>query len=233
MRGRLLTLVAAAVLLSGCSDILPQGPGSRLEFACAVLDPDVAGRVVVHAWVADGIALDVEGAHQALGRELGRLGARDGGVSFALHGLDEPSRGWDDATLRRWVDDLPFDLGDEVHLHVLWTSSLGSGTALLVGPPGVVAIAADAVAGGAQRLNVSADDVARAVLLHAVGHALGAVNQGIPVQDAAVAGREGPAGHDPDPASVLHAGWEDQRTMRWAANATYDAYGQALRGDWA
>lgn len=237
MRGSLQLTLAAALLLptlaAGCATLLPAGPESRLEFACAVLDPGQAERVIVHAWVAEGIDLDTAAAHAALQAELQGIGGRSGGVSLRTHdGPEAPRDGWDGEEVRRWTEELPFEFGDEVHFHVLWVETLRFGRSVLVAAPGVVVVSDEAIREGATRMEADRDDVARAVLLHAAGHALGAVNQGIPVQDPDVRHREGPAGHDPDPASVLHASWEDAATMAWAANATYDHYGPAVHADW-
>jgi len=234
----MLLALGTAALLAGCSEILPSAPETRLQFACAVLDPDVAGRVVVHAWVEEGVAdadLGIGSAHAALERELEGIGLRrgEGDVAFERQRLAEPDEGWDAEALRAWAEDLPFDFGDEVHLHVLWVGTLGDGRATLLGPPAVTAVSGGAVLAGAGRMGVAPQDVARAELLHAAGHALGVVNLGIPMQDADPQGREQPAGHDPDPASVLNAGWDRATTMAWAANATYDSFGPALHADWA
>jgi hypothetical protein len=70
------------------------------------------------------------------------------------------------------------------------------------------------------------------VLLHHLGHALGLVNRGIPVQDPALHEREGPPGHEPDPASVLAAGWDRASTMEWAPGATYTRYSVGAVSDW-
>lgn len=238
VRGSLVLLGAVLLLvpsLSGCvSAILPTRPATGLEFACAVLDPEEAERVVVHAWVGDDVTTDVRPAHQSFGLVLGSLGARQGGLGLRWHdGPRGPPEGWNATSLREWADDLAPEFGDEVQLHVVWAATLPDGASSLVAAPGVVAISDQAVREGASRLGVPAPDVARAVLLHVAGHALGTVNQGIPVQDADLQAREGPAGHDPDPASVLNAAWEDAATMRWAENATYAAYGPALLDDWA
>lgn len=233
-RGRAAAALLLALALPGCvSEILPAGPATRLEFACAVLDPGRADGVVVESWREEGVGLATGSALDALAAELGRAGARDGGVSQRDGGeAAAPRGGWDDAALREWLDRRPFRASTDVRLHVLWAETLG-GPASQAVDPGLVVVAQDAVRDGAGRLGVGEDDVARAVLLHAAGHALGAVNQGIPVQDPDLQEREGPPGHDPDPASVLHAGWEDPAAMAWAPNATYDAYPARLHADWA
>lgn len=235
MRGAALVLAGALpVLLAGCfSEILPASPETKLEFICHVLDPGQAERLVLDAWVGDGVDLEVTGPQAALVAQLAEVGARDGGVSVDRHdGPDAPRRGWNATNLAEWLEDQPTEIGDEVHLHLLWAESLGGGTTLLLPAHGLVAVAQDAIREGAFRLGVPEVDVARAVLLHAVGHALGAVNLGVPVQGTDLAAREGPAGHDPDPASVMHAGWDEASTMAWAANATYAGWPAAVHADW-
>ena len=226
--------VGALVLLAGCfSEILPAGPATKLQFICAVLDPDQAERVVVESWDGEGPTVDTAPALLALQAELAHLSARQGDVSIRHHdGPDAPRGGWNETNLRAWLDDRPGTLADEVRLHVVWVRTLG-GASVMQPAPGLVAVAEDTVQAGAAHMGRPAADVARAELLHVAGHALGAVNLGLPVQDPDLQERERPAGHDPDPASVLNAGWEDAATMAWAANATYDAWPPALHADWA
>lgn len=227
-------LLALALVLPGCfSQILPAGPATRLEFACAVLDPGVADQVVIESWTERDVDLATRPALAALAAELGGIGDRGSGVVLRVEDgrVAPPRGGWDDASLRAWLEDRPFRASADPRLHVLWAATLGGPSSAVV-DPGLVAVAQDAVRAGAGRLGVGEAEVARAVLLHAAGHALGAVNQGVPVQDPDLQEREGPPGHDPDPASVLHAGWEDPAAMAWAPNATYDAYPARLHADW-
>jgi hypothetical protein len=115
-------------------------------------------------------------------------------------------------------------------LHVIFLATWpGTGDRL---GPGAIAVSEAAILQGALRLNVSAPDVARAVLMHYAGHALGVVNDGIPIQDPNLQEREGPANHEPDPASVMHVGWHQASTMTWPVDANFTRYSDAVAASW-
>lgn len=229
-------LLAIAVASAGCfSEILPGPPVSTLAFACAAIDPETAERLRLVGYVGDGVDLDVGPATQALAQQLREVSGRDGdSLSLLVHDAPaEPREGWTESRLAAWVRDEPFLGRNQVTLRVLWLEGLGDGLqAGLVPAPGAVVLSQAAIDAGAAKLGKDRADVATAVLLHFAGHALGATNRGIPVQDPSIQDREGPAGHDADAASVLAVGWEDVRTMAWAANATYDRWPAAAHADW-
>ncbi len=237
-RSRALVLAVAAVTVAvpGCfSEILPQAPVSTLAFACAAIDPATAARLRIVTYVEDGVGLPVGAAIGALAQQLVNLSGRDPSsvAEASLPAPDEPKAGWNESRLAAWVRDEPFVGRGQVTLRVLWLRSFGDGEqAGLVPAPGAVVLSARAIEAGAQRMGRPVGEVTVAVLLHFTGHALGATNRGIPVQDPDIQEREGPAGHDADPASVLAVGWEDARTMAWAANATYGRYPDAALADW-
>ncbi|HLF17095.1 MAG TPA: hypothetical protein VI796_06675 [Candidatus Thermoplasmatota archaeon] len=224
------------LLLAGCfSEILTPVPDSVLAFTCAVLDPAVADRVEVEPWSAAGVELDAGRALEALRGELQAITGRPSASVVVFperEGPTVPSGGWTPERVTSWGQQHVFLEDRSVTLSVFLVPSLGENATGASGP-GVVALAEDAVEAIADRLDVSPLDVARVVLLHHAGHALGAVNRGIPVQDPTIQVWEGPPGHEPDPASVMNVGWEDADEAAWAPGAGYFAYSDGLRRDWA
>lgn len=233
---RLLAVAALALATAGCfSEILPGPPVSTLAFACAAIDPETAERMRIVTYTGEGIVLDLRRPTDALSVQLALVSGRDAGLTSHLVRTlpDEPQGGWNETRLSAWVRDEPFLGRGQVTLRILWLERLGEGNGTgLVAAPGAVVLSQAAIRDGAARLGRGEGDVATAVLLHFAGHALGVTNRGVPVQDPGIQEREGPAGHDADPASVLAFGWEDARTMAWAANATYDRFPDAALADW-
>ena len=231
VRGALFVTLAA-LASSGCfSEILVPPPTTVLEFTCHVLDQTVSETVVLESWGSGpGSREAVEALRSELVRVTGRFSA-----SMTVSSRDAanpPGSAWEPEEVPEWARERTFSDGNAVVFRILWVDSLGGNMTGASGA-GTVAVAADAVAGVAARLNVTVGDAARVLLFHHAGHALGVVNRGIPVQDPTIQEREGPPGHEPDPASVLDGGWEDVRTADWAPGATYEGYSDGVRGDWA
>jgi hypothetical protein len=236
VRPTALAALVVAVASAGClSEILPDEPVSTLAFACAAIDPIVAPDLRIVSYTEDGIDIPTAAAIGVLADRLANVSGRDATFISVLQreAPEAPDSGWNDSRLTAWVRDEPFLGRGQVTLRVLWLGTYGDGThAGLVPAPGAVVLSQEAIVTGAERLGRTTEEVATAVLLHFTGHALGATNRGIPVQDPALQDREGPPGHDADPASVMAVGWDDARTMAWAANATYDHYPDAVLADW-
>lgn len=235
MRGRALAVLALAMAVPGCfSEILPGPPVSTLAFACAVIDPLTAERMRIVSYVDEDDGFDVATPMQALVEQLSNATGRAPTATSLLtrEAPAHPRGGWNESRLAAWVRDEPFLGRGQVTLRVLWLASLDGDDAGLVPAPGAVVLSIAAIRAGADRLGHADAEVATAVLLHFTGHALGLTNRGIPVQDPDVQEREGPAGHDADPASVLAVGWDDARTMAWAHDATYDRWPDAALADW-
>lgn len=239
--------VVLVVALGGClSEILPGPPVSTLDFTCAVLDVRGVERVRIQSHGGqDSLGFtasadsDSAGARAValatLASQIAQLAERElSQISVVEQGLPEALEGdWNASTLMEWAQDEAFRARNEVILYVLWFPALADATALgLIPAPATVALSEGAIQLAAARLNRTTEEVARAVLLHFAGHALGVTNRGIPVQDPELQVREGTPGHDADPASVMTDGWEDARTASWAANATYDRYPDAAHADW-
>jgi hypothetical protein len=228
-------LIALLLPLSGCvSELISPTPMTTRRFACDALG-DVHLTVVVH--IEPGLDFDPGVAVGALVEELARISPRDSSAiarSFK-EGPGEPVSGWDDVALRGLAN-TAVDARDGLRLHVYWlrqiaanaTGSLGSEVTGRNIAPGVVVVAQRPIESGATRLNASLDEIATAVLLHYVGHALGAVNNGIPVQDVHIERRENPPKHEAATDSVMHASWHAPATMR---NITAQ-YSDAQVQDW-
>ncbi len=226
----LLVAVALSLVLSGCvAELLAPPATTVLSFACAVLDPVRAQAVVLESW---GAMPGSPEAVAALRDELVRLTGRPA-EAVTVRVQDEPEFPGavaDAAGVVAWGREHAFLEGDSVVFAILWLPSLG-GNATGASGPGVVAVAADAAEALAGRLGRPPAEVARVLLLHHAGHALGLVNRGVPVQDPTIQDREGSPGHEPDPASVMNGGWEDARTASWSRNATYDRYSDGVAQD--
>ncbi len=233
---RLLAAVALTAALAGCfSEILPVPEVSTLAFTCAVLDRDEVERVRIQSAVAPTSQLPRAAALAALAGQVVQLAGRAPGqvVLAERDAPAAPETGWNASTLAEWARGEAFLTRNQATLRVLWLEALDDPSRMgLVAAPATVALSEAAIASAAARLNHSSDEVARAVLLHFAGHALGVTNRGIPVQDPDLQVREGTPGHDADPASVMADGWEDARMASWAANATYDRYPDAAHADW-
>lgn len=251
---RWVAAVALAVALGGCfSEILPGPPVSTLDFTCAVLDARGVERVRIQShgapdsidFTASKESTDSPGspdstgaratALAALAQEMMALAGREAS-QIVVTEQEFPSAlegEWNASALTQWAQDEAFLARNQVILYVLWFPALADATTLgLIPAPATVALSEGAIQLAAAHLNRTTEEVARAVLLHFAGHALGVTNRGIPVQDPDLQVREGTPGHDADPASVMADGWEDARTASWAANATYDRYPDAAHADW-
>ncbi|HUR62330.1 MAG TPA: hypothetical protein VM286_08225 [Candidatus Thermoplasmatota archaeon] len=225
----LLPLVA-----SGCFQALLQAPGSStLGFACAMMDPVQADGVQVESWIDPRVSLDARPwALRLVGVLANATGRSPSAFAFRHEvGPPPPQDGWNRTNLADAATS--FIHGRTVALRILWVESVAEEATGMVAGPGNVVVALDSVQAAALRIGRPVGDVAFAVLLHQVGHAMGATNLGVPVQDPDIQDREGPPGHDKDPASVLNAAWDDARTVTWSDNSTYDRYPAPVLADWA
>jgi hypothetical protein len=229
-------VVLGPLLLSGCFQaLLREGPSTTLSFTCALMDPAQDDAIVVQSFLAPTAPSSL-GIGAILGRlvtVLSNLTGRPPSI-FSIDqqaGRDPPATGWNRSLLADQAGG--FLRQRTVTFHILWVDSLReTGTGFVAGP-GTVVVALDSVAAAADRLGRPLAQVAMGVLLHQVGHALGETNQGVPVQDRRILQREGPPGHDLDPASVLNMAWDDARTVTWAEGTTYDRYPATNVADWA
>jgi hypothetical protein len=221
------------LLTAGCFQALLRETGSTLSFTCALLDPAVADAVVVESRIAPGGMLNVTPILARLAVVLGEVTGRDARAISVVQGEGppEPPGGWNRSRLA--AEAQPFLRSRVATLRILWVASMAEPATGMVAGPGTVVVALDSVLAGAQLVDRPPGEVALAVLLHQVGHALGEVNRGVPVQDPDIQEREGPPGHDRDPAAVLNVAWDDARTLAWEGNATYDHFSAPDLADWA
>jgi hypothetical protein len=227
-------LVLLPLLTAGCFQAILQAPGSStLGFTCALMDPVQADGVVVESWLDPRSGMDVRPLAEGLLPVLANLSGRPSSAFSVRHevGPAPPAGGWNRTNLAGAASS--FIHGRTVVLRIQWVESMAEEATGLVAGPGNVVVALDSVQAAASRLGRPPATVAFAVLLHQVGHALGATNQGIPIQDPDIQEREGPPGHDKDPASVLNAAWDDARTATWSDNSTYDRFPAPDLADWA
>lgn len=211
------------LLVSGCVAELLSPPATILDYTCAILDPNGPQSVVVQSW--GDAAFDAADLIPVLAGMSGR-------PASAFH-VETAGAAPAAARVDAWAEQHPGLQSGDLYLRVLWLADGAVNETGRVVAPGIIALNLPALERGAARVNHTAADVARAVLLHHLGHALGVVNSGIPVADPDIRARESPPQHDPDPFSVMHMSWEDSRTVAWARNATYDGYSANILGDWA
>ncbi|HET6398021.1 MAG TPA: hypothetical protein VFH47_00525 [Candidatus Thermoplasmatota archaeon] len=236
MRRRSIPLAAAAAVLllalSGCvSNILAPPAGSARDVACRLLRVEDNPLAVLSLEVTPDAppvpASALEEVAQALRNATGRT-PQELRTQVAAAPADA---GVDEDTIRAWAQRRSNAAPGTLMLRVLWHGARSDETGTQAAP-GALAVSGAAVLSAASRLERPPEDVARAVLLHHLGHALGVVNRGIPVQNPAIQEREASAGHEPDLASVLAEGWERASTAVWVPGATYDRYSEQVVADW-
>lgn len=236
VRPVLVAFVLASTLLVGCvTELLEDEQTTVRTVSCAVLDPTAQPVLLSLHREAGGRRVPLD-ALWAVAHELEGRGFGDGRFSAVESDLLEHDGAWTVDELASWAADAEVLGADAVRLHVLWVGAFDDADqvhTVRVVAPGVVAVSEAAVQAGAERSGRSETFLARALLFHVVGHALGAVNQGIPLNGTDPAAQEGPAGHEPDPDSVMNVAWERVTTLPPAGgNATYAHYSDAVVDDW-
>lgn len=222
---RVWTLVAIVVMPGCVSDLLGPPEVTTRTVTCAVLAPDMQVRVVQHA-PSDAVPAEVrDAAVQAWMQEMvGVTGKTDDDfVSDAAEGPDHDGP-WDMQALRPWLRGQRVLETGQVYLRVLWVDLLPEQRAVEPLSPGVVLINTTAWT-LAVTVGHDGQALARGLLYHGLGHALGVVNRGVPIQQAGGASREEPQHHEPG--GVMSAQWHHLPLPR---NAT--GYSEALVADW-
>jgi len=215
-------LVVSALLLSGCvTELLGDEVQTVRNVACAVLAHSPRVEIHVHA----ATELDMQGPVSAFIAELAPL--RDPAtVSVVTTPTDLPT------DLDAWSMEQMVLERDRAVLHVLVREGTADGPTFEALDPGVFVLDVAALQAGAQATGRDLMDVTRIVFLHAMGHELGVVNAGIPLNGTDLSGREGPMHHEPAPTSVMHVGWHAAISMP-KSNSTYAGYSAAVHDDWA
>lgn len=233
MRALALAVLLVSITGSGCvAELVGPGELTSQQFACEVLTND---RVRIQVLVEDATALSEAGV-APLRAELQRVaadglpGGRDVDVRFDTR---RAQGAWTDSRLADEAQRVPVLQAGTVTARVYWLQSHEEPHRTLANVgPGIVAVFEEPVWRAAAARNASADDVAAVVLLHAFGHALGVVNDGIPVVERSIGNREGPPKHDWDPASVMSVHWHHADTMQWT-EGTAPAWPASAHADWA
>lgn len=228
---RAVVVLGTCLLLSGClADVLVPDPLTTVGFTCLAMDPEGPPLDII-VFVAQGLDYDPVAPVTALQQELSRASGREGDrIGREIRVVSTPEGGWDEDAMDQWAGDQITGDRRGVALHVLWVDQAEAPHA--TGGPigaGKVVVVHDEVRAGAHATGAGVDDVAAAVLLHHTGHALGMVNNGVPIQDNDLAKRENPPQHDPSPGSVMHAGWHNAKSM---PNVTTERYGDEMVRDW-
>lgn len=228
-------LLVACVALSGCFQgfqeiIQNQDPTTR-TFTCAVLQDAPVAHLTIEVFVEEGVPFSpvapVDRLREVLATHTGK--ERDQ-IQVRIETLGQsPETGWTDEGWDEALRGHTFQVGsDGVVLRVYWLDSLPTPWTGEVPAPGVVALDHAALRQKADLLDWDTDRTATTLLLHHVGHALGVVNRGIPMQE----NHEGAPQHSSAPGSVMHASWEDPDDTTVVADATYDDYPAAVVADW-
>lgn len=222
-----IALVVAAAS-SGClADIFVDTNVTTREFACDALSDARVPELLLDVRVDESLALSPVAAVDHLRQVLGDLPSRSmESIGIRVTAIEAIPDAWDDDA---WAEELDGhrvrDGLRSMRLTIYWVADLaGSGTGDLVAP-GVVAIDVAGLQAKIRATDAPQENVTRGVLLHHVGHALGGVNQGIPMQ----ANHEGAPGHDRNVSSVMHHGLHDANDPTWGPYGGFDA---AMRADW-
>lgn len=231
----LAVVVALCIALSGCfqgfQEIVQSGPQSTRAFTCAVLSEAPMQDLRIEVLVDDAVDFSpvapVDRLRTVLGEHTGKV--RDN-IQVRIQSLEEtPEDGWTDDGWEEALRGHTYaESSDTVVLRVYWLAALPAPWTGDVPAPGVVALDHQALGQKAETLGWDMDTTATALLLHHVGHALGVVNRGVPMQE----NHEGTPQHSSDPGSVMHASWDDPLDATVAPNGTYDDYGAAVVADW-
>ncbi|MGB0651930.1 MAG: hypothetical protein ACPGQL_01915 [Thermoplasmatota archaeon] len=224
-----MTLLAALLLAvggAGClQDWIAPAEATQRTVACAFLDPAAFTTVEVTLWAPEGgpgdlAATALQDALVALTDATDRPWSTLAVERRALPDL--PGAGDDNEALLDWSNELDARIdGDLLRLDLLWQAHDAPVEGGYVLAPGILVVDGAAAA--------SAPDTTRAasgLLRHLLGHALGAVNDGVPMQH----NHEGAAKHDDDPDSVMHVSWHQPAAKPADAPLSYS---DAILADWA
>ncbi len=223
-------LAVAALANSGCiAGIFVDTTLTTREFACAVLSDDAAETLILDVHVDESIDHSPLDAVGHLRRVLANTGDRTAAsIEVRIAALSGPLEwGPDD-----WESELQDHRAREglqgMRLTIYWVAAMAGNSTGEPLIPGVVGIDHGGLVDKASATGRTIDEVASAALLHHVGHALGTVNRGIPMQ----ANHEGQPGHDASEDAVMHHAWHDALDGHWATNATYTNYSVNQQLDW-
>ncbi len=193
---RIALLVLLVVAVSGCTSWLDNSSASHLGFICRALDvegePDLRLHIWGEGWDAAALSVATE-VEAALGRE-------DVPISFEVEAAPDGS---DAEEVAAWAEDHRFFRGRGLHMHLVWVPSVEGNVTGAVWAPGIVAVSREAVL----MSGLAPGDAATGMALHQVGHALGLVNNGVPVLDRNITSREGSPTHSADIHAVMHENW--------------------------
>ncbi len=203
-----------AVALSGCfTELLGEPDVTTRNVACRGLHGELASEVTVLIQQAPNVTVDLQPAAHHFLDELTNITGRDPGKTRVLTRLvNEISLSSDVFTSRG------------ITLHVLHVADADE--AVRVEAPGFIVIAASHYEAAAARTNQSVLDVATGALMHGMGHLLGVVNAGIPMNNTDPS-RELPGNHEAG--GIMRPAWHHGDTIPAIASLRYS---DAVRADW-
>lgn len=229
-----LLTVALFAVLSGClaNEFLAPIDETARTFSCAVLSDGDYPALLVRVEKDPAVRYSVAGPVGHL-REVVANHSEKALEAIELEirvGFVPPEGGWTEEALADQAERHSFKAGRNVVVLTIWWTEgpLGAGTGTVLAP-GLVVLAQDAITAKAAATGFPGEGVARAVLLHHVGHALGQVNDGIPMQQ----DHEGSAKHGSDITSVMHPTWHDAGPFPEPLAAPPEEYPAAVAVDWA
>lgn len=224
MDGPVRVLLVAAILLSGCvGELLAPEEVTIRSVSCAFLDPSRSVRLVHH--VVGPVSQEVIQTATAswVGAMAPVVGREIDGFSWTVGEAPVPQTRQEQVAWAR--AQRPVSAG-ALDLHVLWLDRLDErGRSVEDLSPAFTLINASLVHASTRH---DAPTVARALLFHGLGHALGVVNRGIPLHDPDGPQREMPMHHESG--SVMSASWHHLSTF--PEDATARAYSDAVIRDW-
>lgn len=231
VRGAVAVLLFLSTGLSGCFAAEFLGPTDQTTrlFACAVLSPTAYPLMTIHVEKEEGIQFSVAHPLEVLRGSLINVTGRPGSLVEAevATGVAPPEGGWHADSFEERAERSDFRADrDTVRLDIIWSASRHQDQTGMLVAPGLVFLSHPAIVELATATGSPLERTAAVVLLHHVGHAMGQVNDGIPMQE----DHEGTPKHEPDMASVMHEAWHSLDAPLGAVPAP--AYSDAVLDDW-
>ncbi len=217
------------LLLGGCiADIIAPPQDTTRNFACGAINPERYARLDLILLEEQGMAFDLLPSLELLAARLAQHTPREATSIFMLRD-DAPTM--DDRqleTVQEAFADQSFTSRGRIVLRVVMLEQIdGLDDVATVLRPGIVAVSAANLRDAATNLGIDRDQLAPWVVLHYAGHALGVVNDAIPMQE----NHEGLPKHEANPDSVMHPSWHDPSSRTQVPPGPPD-YSAAVVADW-
>ncbi len=224
-------LVLALLLpltLGGCiAEIIAPAQDTTRSFACGAINPTRFDRMDLVLLEEQGMALDLMPSLGLLADRLAQHTARELDTLYMLRD-DAPEGPWTLDDLRAEFEAMDFTTrGRIVFRAVILEQIEGLDDVAVLLRPGTIAVSAANLRAAAMALDTPREQLAEWVVLHFAGHALGVVNDGIPMRE----NHEGLPKHEADRDSVMHPSWHDP-SSRAHVPAGRPNYSASVVADW-